>query len=97
MKWSINASRHANQNEKKREIALKRHATPAVLKKRARRMARLMLKQKLAHKAVDDMSIADKVRVEKILQTKQAQLNRLTMKMIRKARENEQKRFKNKE
>ena len=97
MKWSMNASRRANPNAKKREIALNRHATPKVFKRRARRMARLMLKQKFAHKPVKDMSIADKVRVEKILQTKQAQLNRLTMKLIRKARENEQKRFKNKE
>lgn len=93
----LRAKRLAKSNARKREIAMKRHATPAVLKKRARRMARLMLKQKYAHKAIADMSIADKERVEKMLQTKQALLNRLTMKMIRKARENEQERFKNKE
>ena len=96
-KRELLAKRLAQPNARKREIAMKRHATPAVLKKRARRMARLMLKQKFAHKAIADMSIADKERVEKMLQTKQALLNRLTMKMIRKARENEQERFKNKE
>ena len=96
-KRELLAKRLAKSNARKREIALKRHATPAVLKKRARRMARLMLKQKYAHKAIADMSIADKERVEKMLQTKQALLNRLTMKMLRDARENEQERFKNKE
>ena len=80
-----------------RERAEKRRATMDKLRERARRAAILMLKQKYAHKAIADMSIADKERVEKILQTKKALLNRLTMKMIRNARENEQKRFKNKE
>ena len=80
-----------------RERAEKRRATIDKLRERARRAAILMLKQKYAHKAIADMSIADKERVEKILQTKKALLNRLTMKMIRNARENEQKRFKNKE
>ena len=96
-KLELRAKRLAKPNARKREIALKRHATPEVLKKRARRMAILMLKQKYAHKAIADMSIADKERVEKMLQTKKALVNRLAMKMIRKARENEQKRFKNKE
>ena len=97
LKLKIAMLRNKAKLAMKRKIALLRHSTLDVLKKRARRMARLMLKQKYAHKAIADMSIADKERVEKMLQTKQALLNRLTMKMIRKARENEQERFKNKE
>lgn len=78
----------------KRRIALKRHSTPDVLKKRARKLAIKMLKKRYAKKSVADMSVAEKERVEKILQTKGSLINRLTMKMIPTVRKIEQDRFK---
>ena len=81
----------------KRKIALLRHSTMDVLKKRAHKLALKMLKQKIAHKPVADMSMADKERVEKTLKTKTSLLARLTMKMIPVVKKIEQNRFKNKE
>ena len=81
----------------KRKIALLRHSTMDVLKKRAHKLALKMLKQKIAHKPVADMSMADKERVEKTLKTKTSLLARLTMKMIPVVKKIEQLRFRNKE
>ena len=81
----------------KRKIALLRHSTMDVLKKRAHKLALKFLKQKIAHKPVADMSMADKERVEKTLKTKKSLLDRLTMKMIPVVKKIEQLRFKNKE
>lgn len=81
----------------KRKIALLRHSTMDVLKKRAHKLALKMLKQKIAHKPVADMSMADKERVEKTLKSKKSLLARLTMKMIPVVKKIEQNRFKTKE
>ena len=97
LKLKIAMRRNKAKIAQKRKIALRRHSTTEVLKKRARRMAILMLKQKYAHKAIADMSIADKERVEKILKNKKALVDRLTMKMIPVVKKIEQNRFKNKE
>ena len=80
-----------------RERSENRHADMRVLRRRARKMAIGMLKQKFAHKAVSNMSMADKERVEKILQSKKRLVDRLTMKMIPVVRKIEQERFKTKE
>lgn len=74
-----------------------RRATMDKLRERARKMAMKMLKQKFAHKPISDMSMADKERVEKILQSKKSLIARLTMKLIPVVRKIEQNRFKNKE
>ena len=77
----------------KRRIALKRRSTADVLKRRAHKLAIKMLKKKFAHKSVTDMSMADKERVEKLLQSKKALVDRLTIKMIPVVRKIEQQRF----
>ena len=77
----------------KRRIALKRRSTADVLKRRAHKLAIKMLKKKFAHKSVSDMSMADKERVEKLLQSKKALVDRLTIKMIPVVRKIEQQRF----
>lgn len=74
-----------------------RRATMDKLRERAHKMAMKMLKQKFAHKPISDMSMADKERVEKILQSKKSLIARLTMKLIPVVRKIEQNRFKNKE
>ena len=77
----------------KRRIALKRRSTADVLKRRAHKLAIKMLKKKFAHKSVSDMSMADKERVEKLIQSKKALVDRLTIKMIPVVRKIEQQRF----
>ena len=97
LKLKIAMLRNKAKLAMKRKIALSRRATMDVFKERARKLAIKFLKQKLAHKPVSDMSMADKERVEKALQTKKSLLARLTMKMIPVVKKIEQKRFKNKE
>ena len=97
LKLRIAMRRNKAKITQKRKIALKRHSTTDVLKKRAHKLALKMLKQKFAHKALSDMSMADKERVEKILQAKKALVNRLAMKMLPVVRKIEQERFKTKE
>lgn len=97
IKLKIAMRRNKAKIAQKRKIALRRHSTTDVLKRRARKLAMKMLKQRFAHKAVSDMSMADKERVEKILQSKKRLVDRLTMKMIPVVRKIEQERFKTKE
>ena len=97
LKLKIAMLRNKAKIAMKRKIALLRHSTMDVLKKRAHKLALKMLKQKIAHKPVADMSMADKERVEKTLKTKTSLLARLTMKMIPVVKKIEQNRFKNKE
>ena len=97
LKLKIAMLRNKAKLAMKRKIALLRHSTLDVLKKRAHKLALKMLKQKIAHKPVADMSMADKERVEKTLKTKTSLLARLTMKMIPVVKKIEQNRFKNKE
>ena len=97
LKLKIAMLRNKAKIAMKRKIALLRHSTMDVLKKRAHKLALKFLKQKIAHKPVADMSMADKERVEKTLKTKKSLLDRLTTKMIPVVKKIEQLRFKNKE
>ena len=93
LKLKIAMLRNKAKIAMKRKIALLRHSTLDVLKKRAHKLALKMLKQKIAHKPVADMSMADKERVEKTLKTKKSLLARLTMKLIPTVREKEKERL----
>ena len=78
---------------RKRKLALKRHATMDVIKKRARKLAIRMLKKRYAKKSASEMSFAERERVEKILQKKKSAVDRLTMKLIPVVRKIEKQRF----
>ena len=93
LKLKIAMLRNKAKLAMKRKIALSRRATMDVFKERARKLAIKFLKQKLAHKPVADMSMADKERVEKTLKTKKSLLARLTMKLIPTVREKEKERL----
>lgn len=82
---------------RKRKLALKRRATMDVLKKRARKLAIRMLKQKYAKKAVSDMSVAERERVETMLAKRKSLVDRLTIKMIPVVRKIENERFAHKQ
>lgn len=96
LKMRMNMKRNKARIAAKRRLALKRHSTPEVLKKRARKLAIKMLKKRYAKKAPSEMSVAEKERVEKIIATKSGLISRLTMKMIPTVRKIEQDRFKTK-
>lgn len=73
----------AKQIAAKRKITMKRKATQKVIEKRARRMARNMLKNRFSGgKKYSELSYQDKIRVEKILKQKPKLISALTRKMI---------------
>ncbi len=78
----------------KRKITMKKHATLAQIQKRARRMARNMLKSKFAgNKPFDELSYNDKIRVEKIVDSKPNLVKTLQTKLIPVVRKLDRERF----
>lgn len=81
----------------KRKIALKKHATLEQIQARARRLARNMLKSKFAGgKPYDELSYSDKMRVEKVINSRPTLVKALTTKMIPVVRKLERERFEHK-
>jgi hypothetical protein len=63
-------------------MALRTHSSNKQLNKRARRLAEKKLKEKLARKTVDKLSLSDKERVEKIIQSRPNLVSRLAIKLL---------------
>lgn len=94
IKRAMAMKRNKAKIAQKRKMAMKRHATPEQIKERARKMAIRMLKNRYAHKAIDDMSFSEKKRVEEIIAKRKNVVDRLERKMIPVVREVERERFK---
>ena len=94
IKRSMIMRRNKAKIANKRKLALKRHATPEMIKKRARKMAIKMLKKRYARKALEDMSFSEKKRIEELIAKRQNVVDRLERKMIPVVREVERERFK---
>jgi len=84
------------KRERKLKVALKKHSSSAQINHRARTMAIKMMKIKLARKPLDQMSVADKERVEKIISKRKKTIDRMAMKMTQKVRAIERNRLSNK-
>jgi hypothetical protein len=81
------------KRQMKARIALKRHSDRGTLNKRARRLAIKMLKKKFSKKALGDMTVADKERVERIIASRKALVNRLALKMVPRVKKLEKERL----
>lgn len=82
MKAKIRFLRTKAKRERRMQIALKRRSDVKTLNKRARRLAIKVLKEKIAKKPVSKMSVAEKERIEKMLQSRKALIDRLAMRML---------------
>lgn len=74
-------------------IVLKRRSDIKTLTKRAHRLAIHMLKERIAKKPVEQMSVSEKERVENILQTRKAMISRMAMRLLPRIRQIEQDRM----
>lgn len=74
------------KRERRLKIALKTRSSSTKVNQRARRMAIKVLKTRLARKPVSQMSVAEKERVERILQKRKTAINRIAMRMVPKIR-----------
>lgn len=81
------------KRERKLHIALTKKSDTKTIMHRARRLAVKALELKLARKPLDTLSISEKERIEQRIQKAKPILNRLTLRLINKVRQLEQKRL----
>ncbi len=83
MKARVRMARTKTKREVKARIALHKHSDSATLNKRARRMAVKAMEKKLAkNKPLDQLSVSEKERIERIIARRKQALGRLAMKMV---------------
>ena len=85
----IRFARSASKRERRTRIALKTRSTSKTINGRARHMAITMMKNKLAKKPLNKLSISEKERIEKIIARRKAVIDRIAMKMVPKVRKTE--------
>jgi hypothetical protein len=83
IKARIRFARTAGKRERKMQIALKKHSTMEVIKKRARHLAVKTMEVKLAKgKPLATLGVKDKERIERIIERRSALIGRITTKLI---------------
>ena len=96
MRAKARFARTSAKRERKVKIALKMRSSTQTLSKRARRLAVKLLKQKIARKPLDKLSVPEKERIEGILQRRKQLINRLAMKLVSRVRKIENTRLSHK-
>lgn len=81
---------------RKLKIALKRRSGSAVINKRARKLAVMAIKKRLARKPLNKLTLGEKERIEKMVAKKKKLINRLSMKLVSKVRRTENDRLSHK-
>lgn len=90
---AIRFKQSASKRERKMKLALHTKSSPAKINHRARVMAVKIMKQKLARKPLDKLSIQEKERIERIIKRKGKVLNRMSLKLVSKIRKIESNRL----
>jgi len=85
-KLSLKLKQHSPQLQVRRERALNKGASTAVLMQRARRLAETMMKRRLFHKPAADMTRQEKERFESGAGKRQALINKLAQRLVPKVR-----------
>lgn len=89
----VRFSKTSSNRERKLKIALTKHSSSETINKRARALAIKALKMKMAKKPLNQLSTADKERIERKIATKKNVINRLAMKMAIRVRKIEKERL----
>jgi len=93
IKARIRFARTKAKRERKIRIALKRHSDSKTINRRARKLAIKTLKQRLAKKPINKMSVGEKERIERLVAKRKKLIDRLAMKLVPKVRRVEQDRL----
>lgn len=80
------------KRERAREIALKKLSPNSKIIRKARKLAINLIKEKLAHKKLDNLSLQEKERLEDLILKRKELVNRLSAKLANKIRQIERKR-----
>ena len=86
-------ARTKSKRERRMAIALKSRSNTQTLNKRARHMAIVLMKKRIARKPLNQLSIGEKERLDKIIQKKKAMIGRMAMKLTPRMRKIEQNRL----
>jgi hypothetical protein len=81
IKAKVRFARSESKRERKIQIALRTHSSNTVINKRARRLAVNLMKQKLARKPLNKLTVGEKERIERIIAKRKATINRIAMKL----------------
>ena len=79
-------ARSEAKRERKTAIALKSRSNTATLNKRARRLAIINMKKRLAKKPLDKLSVAEKERLEATLAKRKKVIDRIAMRLVPKVK-----------
>lgn len=71
-----------SKRERKIKIALRTRSSSAKINSRARRLAIALMKQRIAKKPLEKLSVAEKERIEAIIARRRPVLNRIAMKLV---------------
>lgn len=82
-----------SKRERRMMVVLKTRSNTATLNKRARRMAIQLMKQRIAKKPLSQLSIGEKERLDKVIQSRKQMIGRIAMKLTPRMRKIEQNRL----
>lgn len=82
IKAKIRFARSEAKRERRMQIALKTRSSSTVINKRARRLAIQMMKQRLARKPLNKLTVGEKERIERIIERRKPVINRIAMKLV---------------
>ena len=85
----VRFARSESKRERKTRIALKSRSSSKTINNRARRLAVNMMKQRIAKKPLNTLSVSEKERIERIIARRKPALNRIAMKMVPRVRKTE--------
>ena len=93
MRAKMRFAKTKSKRERRMAIALKSRSSTQTLNKRARHMAVMLMKKRIARKPLSQLSIGEKERLEKIIQKRKAVIGRIAMKLTPRMRKIEQNRL----
>lgn len=86
MRQKIRFAKSSAKRKRSLKISLRTHSSTGKLNQRARRLAIQLIKQRIAKKPLNTLSIGEKERLERIIQKRKAVINRVAMKLTARVR-----------
>ena len=93
MRAKIRFAKTQSKRSRKIKIALKSRSSTETINARARKLAVKLMKNRLAKKPLNKLSVSEKERIEKVIQRRKAVIGRLAMKLVPRIRKIEQTRL----
>ena len=89
----VRFARSSSKRERKIKIALRTHSSNSVINNRARRLAIVLMKKRIAKKPLNKLSVGEKERIEGLLARRKKIINRLAMRLVPRIRQVEKSRL----